>query len=53
MIPKPSILDESNIRLAGEGTGMQAQFIGKVIIIFGGYTFVQPICISPYRIRCF
>lgn len=29
MIPKPSILDESNIRLAGEGTGMQAQFLGK------------------------
>lgn len=26
MIPKPPILDKSNIRLAGEGTGMQAQF---------------------------
>lgn len=30
MQPKPHIVEESNIKLAGEGTGMRAQFLGNL-----------------------
>lgn len=39
MLLKPHVVKESNIRLAGEGKGMRAQFYGKVEISVRGYGF--------------
>lgn len=36
---KLNILEESDIKLAGKGTGMHAQLLGKVDITVGGYRF--------------
>ena len=49
MQPKPHIVEESNIRLAGEVTGMCAKFLGKVEITVGGYRFVHPIYVGPLQ----
>lgn len=49
MQPKPQVFEESNIILAGEGTGMRAQYSGKVEITVGGYRFVQPIYVGPLQ----
>lgn len=45
MQPKPHIFEESNIRLAGEGTaGMPTQFLVKVEVTVGRYRF--ELCLS-------
>ena len=49
MISKPHVVSESNIRLAGEGTSMNAQFLGDIGININGCELVHPIYVGPLQ----
>jgi predicted aspartyl protease len=49
MIPKSHVVSESSIRLAGEGTSMNVQFLGDVGININGCEFVHPIYVGPLQ----
>lgn len=47
--PKPTIVRDTNVRLADEGAGMTAQYIGDLNIRIGAYDFVHPVYVGPLQ----
>lgn len=45
--PKPTIVRDTNVRLAGEGAGMTTQYLGDLNIRIGAYDFVHPVYVGP------
>ncbi|XP_061180635.1 uncharacterized protein LOC133189248 [Saccostrea echinata] len=47
--PQPEIVRDTNVKLAGEGAGMTAQYLGHLNLRIGDYDFVHPIYVAPLQ----
>ena len=41
--PRPEVVRDTNVRLAAEGAGMTAQYLGSLNLRIGDYDFAHPI----------
>ncbi|XP_061175911.1 uncharacterized protein LOC133184852 [Saccostrea echinata] len=47
--PQSDIVRDTYVRLAGEGAGMTAQYLGSLNLRIGDYDFVHPIYVGPLQ----
>lgn len=47
--PQPEVVKDTNVRLAGEGAGMTAQYLGSLNLRIGDYDFVHPTYVGPLQ----